>query len=281
MAGDSEFGDSEKPWKNFQNGKRGGWRRLVLIAAGIFLIVLALALGLGLGLTIGKRGSDDDKDLRQVDSDPVGTSGDNASPKQFPIGEWSFPVALTNTATNCAGNDKNAAATWTCPPFTTYAQDSSKSRYTFRLIISSTDKNLPSNKTLEVRSTPDPFSLMLSPTPMKLLDTGGSSERYQFSSSIMKTTYPDVSLTDDGASSICFFNHTTLNVELFTSLRGGGKSSTGEDNTWPGTLRFTQDTTEAPDCYPGTNGGTKATGPSISGIGRGDGECACRWETKK
>ncbi|KAI9651914.1 MAG: hypothetical protein M1831_007494 [Alyxoria varia] len=280
VAGDSEFDDSEKPWKNLKNSRRGGWKRLVVIAAGIFVIILALALGLGLGLTIGKRGSDDN-DIRQVDADPVGTSGDNASPKPFPIGEWSFPVDLTSTATDCAGNDENAAATWTCPPFTTYAEDSSKSRYVFRLIVSSTNKNDPSNRTLEVRSTPDPFSLTLKPTPLNLLDAGSSSERYQFSSSIMKTTYPDVSLTDDGASSICFFNRTTLNAELFTSLRGGGKLPSGDDDTWPGTLQFTQDTTEAPDCYPGTNGGTKATGPRISGIGRGDGECECRWETKK
>ena len=147
------------------------------------------------------------------------TSAPAASPSSaptgpFPIGSYSLPTFLDSVSTNCTSDP----ATWLCYPYSTYNQSRANSGATFDWIINPSSGTPSSGANFTISSTNNPFSLTFSNVPLEMLDTGLSSERYRFQVPMDKVVVPTTPITSDGSISNCWYNGTTLQADLYTSM---------------------------------------------------------------
>lgn len=260
--------DTDKAERLYQNdriAKRGGWGRLLLLLAILAVVAIALGVGLGVGLTHHKSSS-------SATTSPSDTP--SAADLGFPVGEYSINTALRSVQTNCTSN----AATWRCPPYTTYsASDSSSasaSLTTFNWILSNTSATYISNTSLpqtdangiaanlSISSSANPFSISF--TNQSLMYYNNDNQpRYEFNYTMSQKTIPSAALTTDNSASICFYNDTMLMGTLYLSsavsidFPTANSSSLGSYESWPFAVRVEQVAAggaNVPACYETTNG---------------------------
>lgn len=228
--------------------KRGGWARLCVIALIILLCLVGLIVGLVIGLRKHKSSSSTSGPSSTdsgSNSPPGGASGtvggepDNpASNITFPAGSYRIDTYLSTIATNCTSN----SATWTCYPYSTYAEDRSGSAATYDWIISPV--NGTNNYTIS--STPNVFSLMFSNASMSLMNSGTSQEHYFFQISMQKPTKPAGQLSSENVASTCYFNETTFQAYLYTKMPKTYPNNSTDTNTtepfapWPYAVKVEQ-----------------------------------------
>ncbi|KUJ08878.1 uncharacterized protein LY89DRAFT_328300 [Mollisia scopiformis] len=194
--------------------KRGGWKRLALIA----LIVIACIVGLAVGLAVGLKHHSSSKDTNSGNSSSpsggasgtVGGPGNPASNTTFPAGSYRFDTFLDTVSTDCTNN----SATWLCYPYSTYAQNAGASAATFEWIIYP-DNNSPN---YTISSTDNYFSIVFSNLTLSLMNSGASDEHYFFQTMMSKPTKPAVQLGSQNVASTCYFNQTTFQAYLYTKM---------------------------------------------------------------
>ena len=251
---------------------RGGWRRLALLTALAIIVAVALGVGLGVGLTRKK------SNASFVAPEAGGGSPSSPPPQPFPLGSWNIPVALTTTSTDCSSNP----AIWACFPYQTYSQSQTGSLYTFNWVISSTSAH-PSDTSLQIASSPDPFGLSYPQTQLSLFDAGSQSERYTFSLPVPKQGTPTPSLVQGGGKEICFFNQSELSATLYTHAQQPASPPTN-GQTWPGTVYVEQSSPggqNIPECFP-VDASNNVIGPMITqGLvpQPATARCSCIWDT--
>lgn len=207
----AQLADGDPPpsrWRNHkQVARRGGCKRLVIIALLVTAALLALILGLALGL--------------RKKSAPVAEETPTPAPDapSFPAGSYSVSSFLTNVTTACTSN----AATWLCYPYAIYADSAPASTAAWDWIIEPLD-NTPD---YAVSSTANVFSIVFSNATMSLEDEGLPSEHYAFSIAIPKTTKPREALTDANVQATCTFDDARLAAKLYTKAGGDAEASTG------------------------------------------------------
>lgn len=111
--------------------------------------------------------------------------------------------------------------------------------------------------TYQISSSDNPFSISFSNVPLSLVDQGRDTEHYRFHTSLDKAVIPTVALTDDNASTECFFNGTTFLGYLYTKMaRGYPSAGTAPSSVaytqWPYAIRAEQTIgggQNVPDCY--------------------------------
>ena len=150
-------------------------------------------------------------------SPPGGASGtitggnpNPASNTTFPAGSYSISTFLDTIATNCTSDP----ATWTCYPYSTYAQSPSQSNATFDWIISPVE----GTNNYTVSSTQNYFSILFSNISMSLMNSGADDEHYFFQTSMQKPTKPVGQLTSENVQATCYFNSTTFQAYLYTKI---------------------------------------------------------------
>ncbi|KZF22051.1 hypothetical protein L228DRAFT_239073 [Xylona heveae TC161] len=208
--------------------RRGGWKRLGVIA----IIVIALIVGLVVGLVIGLRRK------HPKDSSTTTPPATTSSSTVFPAGSFTLTTFLESANTNCTSNP----ATWRCYPYATFAQDPSSSTSIFNWVITP----LPSHpQNFTISSTANPFALEFDNVTLTLLDADLPTERYYFALPMDKTIIPSAPLTSDNAQSVCFYNATTFQASLYTkkgqtypssgqaSLASSGSQTTTPFEPWP------------------------------------------------
>ncbi|MCJ1339284.1 hypothetical protein MMC09_004573 [Bachmanniomyces sp. S44760] len=184
--------------------RRGGWRKLLIIA----LLVLAVAIALIVGLVVGLRHKDSSK--------PQSSSANSSTPDtSFPVGTYALDTFLDTVSTNCTSNPD----TWRCYPYTTYSSSPSLAMATFNWIITPANASGPSTDNFTISSTNNPFAIYFSNLSMTLLDANTSTERYTFSFSSDKTVVPSAAITTDNSQSSCNFNSTIFSASLYTRQR--------------------------------------------------------------
>ena len=244
---------------------RGGWRRLLLLLLVLLLLIIGLAIGLGVGLTQKHKSASSNT---SGSSQSLSTGDDN---EPFPIGTWSIPTYLTNTSTLCTTN----SLAWDCAPYNDYTSATPQASFsTFDWVINSTSSP-PSNSSLVVSSTSNPFYVTFNATKLTLMDQGTPSERFAFELPLPRSVFPRGSLTADGAATVCYFNDTVLSGSLYTQkpadlLDSGASSSSdsteaGQQKQWKAAAMITQTSgggNGIPDCYPATGG--VVSGPRIT-----------------
>jgi len=230
--------------------KRGGWKRLALIA----LIVIACIVGLAVGLTVGLYHNSNSKGGNSNGpsggaSGSVGTPSNPASNTTFPAGSYRFDTFLDTVSTDCTNN----SATWTCYPYLTYAQNPSVSAATFEWIISPVENT----QNYTISSTDNYFSITFSNLSLSLMNEGASNEYYFFQTNTQKLTKPAVQLGSQNVASTCYFNQTTFHGYLYTKMAKTYTSSTnGTDSSgafipWPYAVKVEQVTgagSDVPTC---------------------------------
>ena len=181
---------------------------------------------------------------------PVATNGPS---KNLPVGSWSVVTFLNTVYTNCTSDP----ATWTCFPYTIYANNPVQAEATFNWIIS-TGSN-PS--TYVISSTNNPFAIEFQNIPMTIKDAGTPSEHYWFQITMDKQVSPSQAITADNSAATCFFNGTTFTGYLYTKLASGyppgGQSTGGTYSQWPFAARAEQTMSGGegvPNCYETNNG---------------------------
>lgn len=177
--------------------RRGGWRRICLIALVVLAVIVALAVGLGVGLHKNHTSPPAPSTTSPAQSSPV-----NAG---FPAGNFTFNTVLETTSTNCTSN----ASDWTCPPYYTYSNSPSRSGAAWNWIISPTS---PSQYTIS--STHNIFNILFSNATLDLLDQNLQTERYHFSTPFQKVVIPE-----DALNVRCYYNDTVLEGDLYTKLK--------------------------------------------------------------
>ncbi|CAF9943837.1 MAG: hypothetical protein ALECFALPRED_001470 [Alectoria fallacina] len=178
--------------------RRGGWRRICLVAAIVIACVVALVVGLVVGLHKKHNSSS------AAPAAPSSSSTPNAGP--FPIGSYTFTTFLDTTSTNCTSN----SASWKCEPSVTYATSPTNAEATFNWIISAADADSNSGSNLTISSTNNPFSIDFSNATLTLADAGTDNERYTFSTTVQKDVFPSFGVK-------CDYNDTLFSADLYTS----------------------------------------------------------------
>lgn len=286
---DDEKLDALRHPKAKSERQRGGWKRIALVAALLFLVVVGLAVGLGVGLTVGRR-----KNRTSQDSNSTSSQANaNSDEQPFPMGEFSFLTALTNVSTSCTSN----AATWSCYPNTVYSpSDPSRSLATFNWIISNTSstyatintpptssQGIPANLTLS--STSNPFGITFSAQPLTYISPSGNSSaaRYSFSLTMQKSVFPTTPITSENTATQCFFNSTTFAGSLYLSkTRTYPSEDTGSNfKEWPYAVEVSQSSLggeDVPACYEYGNGSVGDRIPATDFAAMSvNSQCACEY----
>lgn len=289
---DDEKLDALRHPKPKSERQRGGWKRIALLAALLFLVVVGLAVGLGVGLTVGRR---KDRSAQESDSTSPGAN-DDSDEQPFPMGEFSFLTALTNVSTSCTSN----AATWSCYPSTVYSPSdpstASRSLATFNWIISNTSstyatintpptssQGIPANLTLS--STSNPFGITFSAQPLTYISPSGNSSaaRYTFALTMSKSVFPTTPITSENTATQCFFNSTTFTGSLYLSkTRTYPSEDTGSNfKEWPYAVEVSQSSPggeDIPACYKYVSGSVGDRIPATDfAAASPDSQCACEY----
>lgn len=250
-------------WHGNRKESRGGWKRVTLIAVVILVAVVALAVGLGVGLTQHNNTSSSSS------STESSSSGSSAAPS-YPIGSWSISTALKTQATNCT----SISDTWSCLPYTTFAQDPTLSKTIYNWDIAAKNPSNPSNESLVISSTPTDLLLTFSNATVAFVDQGLATERFTFSIMIPKIVNPVQTLaTDTSVRTICYYNQTMLTASLYTRMPqtylnlSSSLTPLGTNTRLPWTTAAEVDFSSpggssVPDCYPSRN--NAAGGPRIT-----------------
>ncbi|KAL9575927.1 MAG: hypothetical protein Q9212_007554, partial [Teloschistes hypoglaucus] len=173
--------------------RRGGWRRICLIALLLVATIVALAVGLAVGLN--RKNSQ----KSQTSTLPLASSSDNTANQPFPAGSYTLPTYLTTTNQSCTSQPDH----WSCWPYHTYTPaTASDSIANFTVTIASANSNL----TIQNKNT---FSLAFDPVPLTLQNAGTEDEHYAFTATLDKSTTPALGLE-------CDFNNTILTGALYT-----------------------------------------------------------------
>lgn len=244
-------------------GKRGGWKRAVLILGIVLLVLIGLGVGLGVGLTRRNRNNNDvTHNHNTTNEDP---------PQKFPLGQYSLVTALRNVDTSCTSN----AATWRCWPYVTYAPDGSTndtSLATFNWLIYNTSSIYATNETnlksedqlpanLTVSTSNDPFGITFEDTALQYVHdpTDETSAHYTTSFSMSRRIIPSPAITGDGSAAECYFNNVVFQARLYLSrprtYPAADTSATaafGGYEQWPYAVEITQTAAggmDVPTCY--------------------------------
>lgn len=263
----AQLEDGDPPpsrWRNHkQVARRGGCKRLVIIALLVTLALLALILGLVLGL----RTKNAHSDAEETTPAPQATS--------FPAGAYSISSFLTNVTTACTSN----AATWLCYPYTIYADSSTASTAAWDWIIEPRD-NSPN---FVVSSTANVFSIVFSNATLSLEDPGLPSEHYAFSIAIPKTTKPREALTDANVQATCSFNDARLAAKLYTKAGSDTEPSTANTTIqgqtympWPYRVDIVQTSSSGADAVECADARGQSLGDFNVKAGQ---ECRCLYQT--
>lgn len=186
----------------------------------------------------------------------------------FPVGAYTFDTYLASVSTACTPNSN----TWRCFPYATYSETGSGADTQFNWIIAPSEANASN---YVISSSENPFALDFTNASLTLTDVGKATEAYQFSTAMQKIVVPNVTLTADGATTSCFYNHTTFSAVLYTKMgktypssntttssSGGTMPGTnGGYQSWPYAVQVTQVVdggSSVPDCYEMNNGNTVA-----------------------
>ncbi|KAF4631990.1 hypothetical protein G7Y89_g6139 [Cudoniella acicularis] len=216
--------------------KRGGWKRLGIIAAIVLFCIVGLIVGVIVGVesrhsssksvSTGENGvqsgsgngtgtgSGNGTGSNSSNGGPTTTEGpsnstSNSANSTFPVGSYSINTYLSTVAANCTSNP----ATWLCWPYSTYAESQSSSNATFDWIITPVHDQ-PNNYTIS--STPNIFSLVFTNLPLILKNAGTAEESYYFQTSMSKQTKPTTQLGKQNVAATCYFNSTTFQGYLYT-----------------------------------------------------------------
>ncbi|KAF2139831.1 uncharacterized protein K452DRAFT_310212 [Aplosporella prunicola CBS 121167] len=240
--------------------KRWSRKRIIIIATILVVAIIALAVGLAVGLNNSNSSTsdsttDNDESSTTDNSSPT-ASGDTAvastTDADFPVGTYSFTTFLDTVTTDCTSN----VDAWSCWPYTIYNKDKDEAMTTFNWVVSGDTGGYQISS-----SKDDPLSLSFSNVDMNLYSEGEDSERYTFQFTMDKTVVPSSALTDDGSSSVCYFNSTTFTAYLYTKMAKGYPTSKQPANTtneaWPYAFRAEQSIAggdNVPICYKTTDG---------------------------
>ncbi|KAI4171153.1 MAG: hypothetical protein LQ348_006984 [Seirophora lacunosa] len=173
--------------------RRGGWRRICLIA----FLLIALIVGLTVGLTIGLRKRDSKPPVSPQSSGNTTPLPDTTGP--FPAGSYTLTTFLDTVQTGCSSRPED----WSCFPKTTYQESPLEATANFTWVITK------SGDGFSVASTNNPWSINFGETPLTMVDAGTDNERYQFNTALDKITIPSIGVN-------CLFNDTNLEGKLYT-----------------------------------------------------------------
>jgi len=233
------------------NHKRGGIIRFLLIIFMIILIIIGLSVGLGVGLK--KKHSDN--------------SNKNITKDDVEI--YSFITALRSISRGCTTND----LTWKCPPYQiNYGNPSS------------TDGLDIINLSLIKSNTTNTTSISTLTNPFNLSFNGTTKYNSQNDSLIYSTTnqeikiIPSGSINDNENTSICYYNSTNIDINIYLSKEREYPSSTlnitgAGYKSWPYSFDMVISSNNGPDCYEYINGNV---GSPIT-INSGQGGCSCEY----
>lgn len=238
----------EKPLSGFRNRKeiarRGGWKRLVLVA----IVVILCLVGLIVGLVVGLRNNN--KNNNQTWS----STTNSALNTTFPAGSWSISTFLSSTSSSCTSN----SATWSCYPYITYNQSTTSSLAQFNWIIYAFTSTSSTDPTYTISSTSNPFSIVFSNVTLTVQDAGQQSERYTFGVPMNKPVVPASALTSANIASTCYFNQTIFSASLYTNMSSTYNTSTTEAfQSYPHAVSVTQEAESGsgvPDCVSNADG---------------------------
>ncbi|KAL8950395.1 MAG: hypothetical protein Q9222_003575 [Ikaeria aurantiellina] len=226
--------------------RRGGWRRICLIALLAVTLTVALVVGLVFGLQ--KKNRDNSSQPQSSGVAPPSLAEDTSGP--FPAGSYTLTTYLDNVETACTSRPQG----FSCYPTHTYAESPSEAMANFTWVI------MEGSSGFVVSSTSNPWSLNFDNTPLTLVDAGSDEERYQFNTTMDKQTFPDLGVS-------CFFNNTNLEGNLYikkpqnypssgsaTSSAAGASSSATRDDfqAWPYAVDIRQSIgggQNTPECY--------------------------------
>ncbi|KAI4168179.1 MAG: hypothetical protein LQ343_006618 [Gyalolechia ehrenbergii] len=228
--------------------RRGGWKRICLIALLTVGIIVALVVGLVFGLR--KKNSNHEAPVwpQSIEND---TSVSNST-TTFPAGSYTFVTYLDRVQTDCSSQ----AQDWSCHPDHTFAESPSQAMANFTWVVAESEDGF------SISSTGNPFSIVFDSTMLMMLDPGTDDERYQFNTSLDKMTPPSIGVS-------CFFNDTTLEGHLYTkkpqNYPSSGKTtlsaatasslaSTNDFQPWPYAVEIRQTIgggQSVPECFRG------------------------------
>ncbi|KAI9682282.1 MAG: hypothetical protein M1817_000336 [Caeruleum heppii] len=262
--------------------RRGGWKRLCLI---IGALILALALGVGLGVGLRKK-----RDAARQ-TEPSSTSWRAPPTGPFPAGSYSINTFLESVSTSCTSNP----STWSCRPYQILSESGQASAATFNWVIEPAPASSSSAAGSEyvISSSGNPFSVAFDKVPLELVDKGQASERYRFEVPLDKAVVPSAPISDDGSAALCWFNSTTVQAQLYTSLKktlpAEGPTSSGSTPTssaasepsssfapWPYAARveeIAKGGADVPECFRTFNG--QATARITQGLAATDPGQSC------
>ncbi|KAF6226514.1 hypothetical protein HO133_009380 [Letharia lupina] len=178
--------------------RRGGWRRICVVAVILIACLVALVVGLAVGLHKKHSSSS------ATPAVPSSSSSPSAGP--FPIGSYTFITFLDTTSTNCTSNPES----WKCEPSVTYATSPTNSQATFNWLISAANSSSDPASNLTISSTDNPFSIDFSNATLTLVDAGTDNERYTFTTTVEKSVFPSFNVK-------CDYNDTLFTADLYTS----------------------------------------------------------------
>ena len=241
LAEKGEFGSfTKRKCFAWQYGKR----KVALIAA----VSIALLIGLIVGLVLGLQDEDDDPlpsepSARddEADLDVITTS------TSFPTGTYSIVTYLDSVRSKCR---KANRPNWTCYPYTTFDTSPSEALTVFNWKIEeepSLRSSLPSSLTnYTISSTPNPFALEFSSSPLVLVDEGAESEHLLLQISLEPAAPPGNTTGEEDNSGICASRQNLLRAMLYTRRERGYPYEVGDiEGTasfplWPYAVRIEQ-----------------------------------------
>ncbi|MCJ1372735.1 hypothetical protein MMC20_003960 [Loxospora ochrophaea] len=195
--------------------RRGGWKRLLILAIVVIIIAVGLALGLAIGLKArnhnnrcvqGDVGAIDLPKANRnrtslLDSSALGSnSTSKISNETFPAGSYSLPTFLDSVSTNCTSDP----STWSCYPYVTYNSTPSAVPTTYDWNITG------SNGNYTISSSDNPFFPDFADALLKLQDAGSANERYTFQ------VVFNQSITPQGTAMKCLYSNTQFEASLYT-----------------------------------------------------------------
>ncbi|KAL8710783.1 MAG: hypothetical protein Q9225_007231 [Loekoesia sp. 1 TL-2023] len=176
--------------------RRGGWKRICLIA----LLMIAVIVGLVVGLVFGLRKKhSSSKGAPEWPQSPENATSTSNITGPFPAGSYTLVTYLDTVQTDCSSQ----AQDWSCYPYHTYAESPSQAIANFTWVITKSEDGF------SVSSTSNPWSINFDNTPLTMVDAGTDDERYQFNTTLNKITVPSIGVN-------CFFNDTTMEGNLYT-----------------------------------------------------------------
>lgn len=183
-------------------------------------------------------------------SDPSDSSSVPILNTTFPSGTYSFDTVLTTVNTNCTSN----TTTWRCYPYSTYSESESDSGAIFYWIVQPISSG---SDNYYISSTQNPFMLTFTNVSLTLEDAGAATERYTFNVSMQQVVYPTTSITSDNNAATCYYNSTTFQASLYTSMEksyASGTSNSSSFEAWPYAIRVEELSPDGPDCMDSVTG---------------------------